>query len=502
MVNLEIMNRQGNSISLDENTLTALKDRFNGSLLRSQDQDYDAARSVWNGVIDKKPALIARCHEVADVMAAVNFAREHDLLFSVRAGGHNVSGSAIAERGLVIDVSHMRSVQVDAQKRLARVEGGARLGDLDHETAPYGLAAPVGVVSETGVAGLTLHGGTGWLLRKHGMSIDNLNAVEIVTADGQLLRASQNEHPDLFWALRGGGGNFGVVTSFEFTLHPVGPKVAIALPIYPMEKAREVMTACRDYMEKAGDDLMALGIYWSAPAVPEVPEEHQGKPAAILLAVYTGPADQAQRVLDPLRTFCKPIADLSDTMNWTEAQKLLDEDYPDGNFYYWKSIYLDHLNDEAMAVLEHYTLRRPSPESSIDVWYLGGASARVSPSATAFYNRHYPIMIGIEANWSDQGDSEANIAWARSLHKDLQPFSSGGNYLNFPGFVEDREVMLRGAYGENLDRLQQVKRRYDPNNMFPGLLNIAPGQKLDNAAHSTSEKRSKERIGRNDYSTV
>jgi FAD/FMN-containing dehydrogenase len=419
--------------------------------------------------------MIIRCLGVADVMAAVDFVRDHQLFFSVRAGGHNVSGAAIADHGVVIDVSQMRSVQVDPKRRLARVEGGGRLGDLDHETTAFGLAAPVGVVSETGVAGLTLHGGAGWLMRKHGLSVDNLHAVEIVTANGQLVRASSDEHADLFWALRGGGGNFGVATAFEFNLHPIAPTVAVAMPIYSLELAREALSTCRDYMAHAPEELMVLGVYWSAPRITAVPEEHHGKPVAILLGCYSGPTERAEETIAPLRSIGEPIADLSEIMRWRDAQRLLDEDYPDGKFYYWKSIYLDRLDDEVLSILERYTLNRPSAESSIDVWFLGGAMSRVAPDATAFYNRRCPFMIGIEANWSDHAAAEANIAWARDLHEKLQPFSSGGNYLNFPGFVEDREVLLRGAYGENLERLKRVKATYDPENLFPGLLNIPPG---------------------------
>lgn len=471
---VEILDRRGKPVSLAEETVETFRGRLRGSLLTAEDAGYEEARKVWNGSIDKHPALIARCKGVADVMAAVDFARDQGVLFSVRAGGHNVSGAAIADRGLVIDLSQMRGVHVYPMQRLARVEGGARLGDLDHETAPFGLAAPVGVVSETGVAGLTLHGGAGWLMREHGLSIDNLHAVELVTADGRLVRASNQEHPELFWGLRGGGGNFGVVTAFEFHLHPVGPEVAVAMPIYAMDQARKVMSTCRDYMAEAPEDLMVLGVYWSGPPLPKVPQEHQGQPVAILLGVYTGPPERADEVLAPLRAIGQPVADLSTRLPWTQAQQLLDEDYPQGKFYYWKSIYLDRLDDEAMQVLEEYTRSRPSAESSIDVWYLGGAAGRVPQTATAFYNRHYPIMIGIEANWGEKQKSEANIAWARDLHQALQPFSSGGNYLNFPGYVEDREAMLRGAYGENLKRLRQVKKKYDPDNLFPGLLNIAP----------------------------
>lgn len=475
METVSIQTNQGQTKNLNEDTLSVFRDKLRGELLTEKSVDFAEARKVWNGVIDHHPSLIVRCCGVADVMATVNFVREHELKFSVRSGGHNVSGAAIADRGLVIDISHMRSVQVDPHKRIVRVEGGARLGDLDHETIPFGLAAPVGIVSETGVAGLTLHGGAGWQMRKHGLSIDNLNAVELITADGKLLRASEQDHQDLFWALKGGGGNFGVVTNFEFKLHPVGPQVSVVMPIYSMENADKVISACRDYMANAPDEIMVIGVYWSAPAIPEIPIENHGQPVVILLGCFTGPMEQAERVTEPLRTIVKPIADLSGNMSWKDAQRILDEDYPDGKLYYWKSAYLDRLDDDVMNILKHYTQNRPSLESSIDVWFLGGALSRVKPTATAFINRQYPIMIGIEANWENSADSEANIAWARSLHQALLPFSSGGNYLNFPGFIEDRKALLQGAYGENLERLKNVKAKYDPYNLFPGLLNIQPG---------------------------
>lgn len=475
MASVDLLNRKGERISLPEGALDALSSRLRGELLRPADEAYESARKIWNGMIDRKPAMIVRCKGVADVMAAVDFVRENNLLLSIRAGGHNVSGASIAEGGTVIDVSGMRSVHVFPEERIARVEGGARLGDLDHETAPFALAAPVGVVSKTGVAGLTLHGGAGWLMRRHGLSIDNLKAVEIVTADGRLVRADDDRHPDLFWALRGGGGNFGVVTAFEFRLHPVGPDVWSLLSIYPLDRAQEVMAACRDFMASAPDELMVIGVYWSAPAVEEVPAEHHGKPVLILLGCYTGPADTAEKVLAPLRNIGEPLADLSTTLPWTEAQKLLDNDYPDGLFYYWKSIYLDRLDEEVVALLTYHAQRRPSPESSIDLWFIGGGTVqRVDPTATAFYQRGASYMVGIEANFRHQEEAEANIGWARDLHRDLGRFSDGGNYLNFPGFIEEKEEMLRGAYGPNLERLRKVKALYDPHNLFPGLLNISP----------------------------
>lgn len=468
MPHVEIVTRRMDTTTLSEETIQILANRLRGHVLLPGDAKYDEARRVWNAMIDRKPALIVRCRGTADVMAAVRFAAEHDLLLSVRAGGHNVSGSAIVEGGLVIDVSEMRSVHVSPARRIAKVESGARLGDLDHETEPFNLAAPVGVVSETGVAGLTLHGGAGWLMRKHGLSIDNLIAVEIVTANGRLLRASHDEHPELFWALRGGGGNFGVVTSFEFRLHPVPPQVWMSVPVYPLERASEVVAACREYMERSVEDLMTLAVFWSSP-VPQ----HRGKPVVILLGCYTGPPERAEEVLAPLRTIGEPLADLSASMSWTAAQQFLDKDYPDGIYYYWKSIFLNRLDREVIGVLADHAARRPSAESSIDVWFLGGAVNRVPATDTAFAQRTPPFMIGIEANWHDPDANEANIAWARDLHRDLQRFSDGGSYLNFPGFVENREALLRSVYGPNLERLEKVKAAYDPNNLFPGLLTIA-----------------------------
>ncbi len=445
-----------------------------GALLTSTDDGYDSARRVWNGMIDKKPGLIVQCAGAADGIAAVHFAREHSLLTSIRGGGHNVAGTSIAEDGLVIDLSQMRSVHVDPERRSARVEGGARLRDLDHETQAFGLAAPVGVVSATGVAGLTLHGGAGWLLRKHGLSIDNLLSVDIVTADGRMRKASQSENADLFWAIRGGGGNFGVVTSFEYRLHPVGPKVWMAVPMYPLERAEEVMGSLRDYMANAPEELMVLGVFWSAPDVPEVPAKWRSAPVVILLGCYTGPFEEGEHVIAPLRTIGEPIADLSAPMPWIQAQRFLDADYPNGAFYYWKSLYLDHLDDGVIRVLAKHTISRPSPISSLDVWMLGGAAGRVHPTATPLWRRDAPFLLGIEANWKSRGEADANIRWAREVFDEMQQFSRGGVYLNFPGFVEEREALLQAAYGPNLAPLRAIKAKYDPTNLFRGVLSIKP----------------------------
>jgi len=474
MSTLSLISRDGTAKSLSKNIIDGFRNSIQGELITPADIEYESARKLWNGMIDKKPVLIARCAGVADVISAVNFSKEHNLLFSIRSGGHNVSGSAIADGGLVVDLSAMRSVTVNPERRVAHAEGGVRLGDLDHETQKFNLAVPVGVVSETGVSGLTLHGGAGWLLRKHGLTIDNLLSVEIVTADGQLKNANQHENSDLFWAIRGGGGNFGVVTKFEFKLHPVGPKVWMSVPMYPLDRAKAVMGACREYMQKAPEDLMVLGVYWSAPEVPEVPNQYHGAPVVILLGCYTGPFEKGESVIAPLREIGAPIADLSAPMSWVEAQKFLDEDYPDGAFYYWKSIYMDHLNDAVLEALAEHTVARPSKESSIDVWMLGGAMSRVNPTETAFCKRSAPYMLGIEANWKNRADAKANISWAKDVFKNMQKFTSGGSYLNFPGFVEDIEDLLQGSYGPNLDRLRKIKAKYDPTNLFPGILNINP----------------------------
>jgi FAD/FMN-containing dehydrogenase len=476
MNSVALTSYKGDKMTVSKDLLDTLSHQLRGELVTAEHEQYDSARAVWNGLIDKKPGVIVRCQGTADVMAAVEFAQKNALKISVRGGGHNVAGTCLPDSGYTIDLSNMRSVRVDPHRRTALVEGGARLGDLDHEAQAFNLAAPVGVVSATGVAGLTLHGGVGWLLRKHGLSIDNLKSVEVVTADGQLTRADTQHNEDLFWAVRGGGGNFGVATSFEFRLHPVGPKVWFSVPMYPLERADEIIPAFRKAMEQAPDDLMAIGVYWSAPQVPEVPRHVQGRSVIILLGCYTGPFEKGEQAIAPLRTIGKPIADLSGPMRWVDVQTFLDADYPNGALYYWKSIYLDRLDDPIIQALSRHAQNRPSPLSSIDIWALGGAMGRVGKTATAFYNRDCPYMIGIEANWSNPEQSDANIQWARRLHEDLSQYTTQGDYLNFPGFFENQDKILLGAYGKNLEKLKSVKKKYDPDNLFSGAINISPGK--------------------------
>jgi FAD/FMN-containing dehydrogenase len=446
-----------------------------GDLARTGDPGYEPARQLWNGMIDRRPALIARCAGAEDVVAAVNFARDHELLLAVRGGGHGVAGHAVCDGGLVIDLSELKGIDVDPEGRRARAEGGCTLGDLDRETQRHGLATPLGVVTRTGIAGLTLTGGMGWLRRKHGLSCDNLAAAQVVTADGTLLTASESENSDLFWAIRGGGGNFGVVTSFEYRLHPVGPEVFVCFVFYPADRAREVLRFCERYLSEAPEEAAPLGILGRVPEAEEFPQDSHGEPYVALLAPYPGdgPAE-GERVLRPLREIADPIADLSGAMPYTEAQALLDEDYPDGWRYYWKSVNLPELSDEVIERLVGHAASAPSPYSTIDVWYQGGAMARVGEEETAFANRGAPYLLGIEGNWEEESGSDENVAWVRETFADLRSFSAGGVYLNFPGFLEEGEELLHEGYGTNYGRLVEVKARYDPTNLFRLNANLAP----------------------------
>ncbi len=473
---MEALHIQTNTLqqaTLDEDAVERLDQSLTGELIRPTDEMYDEARKVWNGLIDKRPALIARCANAEDVVTAVNFAREHDVLLSVRSGGHNVAGRALCDDGLVVDLSPMRGVRVDPIRRTVQVQGGATLGDIDRATQPFGLAVPIGLVSATGIGGLTLHGGIGWLMREHGLTIDNLLSVDIVTADGQLRKASETEYADLFWAIRGGGGNFGIVTSFEFRAYPVGPQVWFLATVYPISQARRVLQFTRDFAADAPEDLGLLTTLWSAPDAEPVPREYRGTPVIIVAGCYSGPLETGERVIQPLREITEPIADLSGPMPFQGVQTFLDADYPDGWLYYWKSAFLQDLSDPSIDLLISHAAGRPSPLSSIDIVFLEGAVTRVPAAATAFARRDVSWFIGIEANWTDADQSDANIVWARQAFEDMQQFAHG-TYLNFPGFLEDSDKLLQGAYEVNYERLRTIKGRYDPDNLFHGVLNIVP----------------------------
>jgi FAD/FMN-containing dehydrogenase len=396
------------------------------------------------------------------------------VVLAVRGGGHNVAGFGTCDGGLVIDLSAMRGVRVDPRRRTVRAEGGATWADLDRETQVFGLAAPGGIVSTTGIAGLTLGGGQGWLRRTHGMTSDNLISADVVTADSQLLVASETENADLFWALRGGGGNFGVVTSFEYRLHPVGPMVAFAGPIYPLEQSGQVMAGFRDFVADAPDEINASATWWTIPAVPGFPEELHGRAVLIVGAMYAGLAAEGEARLMPLRQIAEPILDLSATLPFTAVQQLFDPFFPSGELrYYWKSLYLAGLGNDVVDEIVARMQSRPSSMSMAGVWALGGALGRVDPGATAAGERRAPFVLEILANWAEPEETERNVAWARDFYAAMEQFGTGKTNLNFPGLGEDPRF-VRAAFGQNFRRLASLKREYDPTNLFRLNQNIDP----------------------------
>ncbi len=460
---------------LREDTIRAFTSRLQGQLIRPGDDQYEEARKVWNGMIDKRPAGIIRCANTTDVITAVNFARDNHLLVAVRGGGHNVAGTAVCDNGVVIDLSALKAIHVDPQARLVRAGGGVTWGELDQSTQPFGLATPGGVVSDTGIAGLTLGGGIGWLRRKWGLSCDNLVAVEIVTADGRLIKASATDNSDLFWGLHGAGGNFGIVTTFEYRLYPVRPDVMFAFVFYHGKKAKETLQFYRDYTQFAPDEVSSFAIVGTIPRTEAYPEEVRDQPYVLLAALYAGPVEEGKRVLQPLREFDIPFLDFSAPMPYVQVQALLDEDYPTGILrYYWKSLYLGTLSDDALDRLLASAQCRPSALSTVDIWHMGGAVSRISASESACSGRQALYMLGVEANWEVSGKDAANLAWARTCIAAMQPFSDGSEYLNFPGLLEHDEETLRRMFGANYERLVELKNRYDPSNLFRLNANIRP----------------------------
>ena len=464
----------GETVHLDAG-LDILADDLRGDLLRAGDPGYDHARALWNGMTDRRPAAIARCADTGDVRAAVRFAADHDLLVAVRGGGHNVAGTAGVDGGLVIDLSAMHHVEVEPAARRARAGGGATFADLDAATQAHGLATPGGVVSETGIGGLTLSGGLGWLRRKHGLSCDNLVAATLVAADGTVHEVDEATDPELLWGLRGGGGNFGVVTELTYQLHPVGPEVFVGLTVYPLDRAEEVLHAYRQWTDDLPDEVSSIVECGSVPEEADFPEEHWGEPCMIVVACAATDLARGDVLTRPIRDVGDPIADLSGPQPYVELQRLFDADYPDGLRYYWRSVHLPGLSDEVIARTVEWTRRRPSPRSTVDLWHLGGAMSRVAPDATAYGDRSAPFLLGVEANWADPDDDEANVDWTRGCVAAFDELSTGREYLNFPGFLEDGDQTLRSAHGEaNYTRLRRLKRRLDPGNLFRLHQNIPP----------------------------
>ncbi len=457
-----------------DEALRAFAAGVRGAVLSPGDDGFDDARTIWNGLIDRRPALIVQCTGAADVVDAVNFAREHNLLLSIKGGGHNVAGNAVNDGGLVIDLSQMRGVHVNQSTRTVRAEGGALWGDCDRETQLHGLAVPGGVVSTTGIAGLTLHGGVGHLRRKLGLSIDNLLSVDIVTADGQLRRASATENEDLFWAVRGAGSNFGVVTSFEFQAHPVGPMVMVGAVFYPLEQVRELLPAWRDYMASAPTELSSIAICWNVPPHEPFPPEHHGKPVLIIAGAYAGSLEDGEPVVQPLQELGQPLIDLSGPWPWLGLQSGFDALFPKGGLYYWKSRALADLSGAAIDEIADWAGRRPTPQTDIVIWHHGGAMSRVDEAATAYGGRDAQFLVTGEATWTDPAQTDEVIAWGREFWEAMGQHSTGGIYLNFPGLGEEKEELVRAGYGTNYDRLVTLKTKYDRDNLFRMNLNITP----------------------------
>lgn len=458
-------------VTLNPAVINDLREAVRGEVLLPVNPGYDAAREVWNAMIDRRPALIVRCAGTADVIRAVDLAREHGLLLSVCGGGHNVAGAAVCDGGLMIDLSRMRSVYVDPTTRRARVQGGATWGDVDHETQVFGLAVPGGVVSTTGVGGLTLGGGIGWLSRKHGLTVDNLRSVHLVTAAGEALTASEDDHPDLFWAVRGGGGNFGVVTWFEFELQEVGPEVLFGPTVYRYGDAPDVLRHYREFARQTPRECCIWVDSLIAPPLPFLPEEAHGTRVLSVVSFYAGNVAEGEEVLRPLREYGDPIADAVSSIPHKVAQTIFDALYAKGARNYWKSHNLVELSDGAIDTLVEYAERLPTPQSDILIHQVGGAVNDVSPDATAYPHREAEFVITPGARWVDPARDDECIAWVRDWHDAMAPHATGGSYVNMIG---DREGGERSAYGTNYERLVGVKRRYDPANLFRMNQNIRP----------------------------
>jgi FAD/FMN-containing dehydrogenase len=459
---------------LDDGIVERLRGRFAGAAITPRDAGYDHARRVWNASIQRYPALIARCTGVADVIAAVRFARERDLLVAVRGGGHNVAGNGTCDGGLVIDLSPMKGVRVDPVARRVQAQGGLVWKELDRETQAFGLAVTGGLVSSTGVAGFTLGGGIGWLQRRYGLAIDSLVSADLVTADGELLHVSADDHAELFWGLRGGGGNFGIVTCFEFDLHPVGPQVVAGLVFHRREDSPQVARCFRDFMAQAPDEVTLVLVHRLAPPAPFLPKEVHGTPVVAVVGMHAGPPEQAEGDLAELKGFGRPIVDLLQPRPYTQFQAMLDASWTPGFQNYWKAEYLAGLPDPAFDVLADGLAQITSPLSDFKIGALGGAVARVGEDDTAYSCRSAPFVLNINARWSDPQDADPHVAWTQDLWQAMRPWSAGGVYVNFLG--DEGQDRVRAAYGDRkYQRLVALKNRYDPTNFFRLNQNIQPG---------------------------
>ena len=472
MTDLTIRTLETTTKLVPESVVTAFRGKQRGPVALPGEEGYGAARTVWNAAIDRSPALVARCLGAADVINAVKFARDENLLVAVRGGGHNIAGNAVCDGGLLIDLSLMKSVRVDPAAQAARVEPGATLADFDKEAQAFALATPLGINSTTGVAGLTLGGGFGWTTRKFGLTVDNLISADVVTADARLVRASETENPDLFWALRGGGGNFGIVTSFEFKLHPLGPEVLSGLVVHPLEKAGDLLPEFRRISKEAPDELTIWVVMRKAPPLPFLPTEWHGKEVLIFAACYSGDMKEGEKATRALRALGSPIVDVISPHPFTGWQAAFDPLLTPGARNYWKSHDFIDLADPTIKIMVDSARELPSPECEVFIAHVGGAMARVGAQATAWPNRDAHFVMNAHARWREKAQDLACIAWARRLSEATAPFASGSVYVNF--MPEDESDRVEKAYGANFRRLAEIKRRYDPANLFRMTQNIRP----------------------------
>ena len=470
-----VATRDGGRTSIDDAALEQFRTTIRGDLVKPGAPAY-ADKPIFNAMHQHRPAFIVRCTGTADVADAVTFARRHGLLVAVRGGGHSVAGHSSCDGGMVIDLTRMRGVDVDPSARIVRAQGGALWGDLDRETQAFGLIVPGGVVSETGVAGLTLGGGEGWVRRKYGLTIDSLLSARVVCADGSVRTASPTSEPDLFWALRGGGGNFGVVTSFEFRTHPLGPVVGFVGVFYPVADAAKILPRWRDYCVGAPDEVTSLAVAITLPAAPTLPAATHNQACLLIGGVYVGAPEEGMKVMQPLRGLGTPLADISQPMPFSMVQTAFDPLFPMGKLQsYWKAQNLADLPDKAIEVIATRANQRPSPLTLVVTFQMGGAINRVGPTETAYAERSAPWMSSIDGNWENPADNGTNIAWVRESFRQIAPYSTGTTYTNFTGQAEETAgALTASAYGANMNRLRRIKAQYDPDNFFRLNPNIPP----------------------------
>jgi FAD/FMN-containing dehydrogenase len=464
---------EGSEIDLSENTIESLKKCLQGPMIFPGRDGYDQSRLVWNGMIDRRPAFVVRCLGAADVIASVQFARSHNLLLCIKSGGHNIAGLATIDGAMMMDISLMRGVWVDTQRRIAHAQAGCLLGDVDRETQVHGLAAVLGFVSRTGIAGLTLGGGFGYLTRRFGYTVDNVVGMDLVTANGKLVRATNDENPDLFWGLQGGGWNFGVVTGIDFNVYTVGPEIVGGLVAWPAAEAEGVLELYRTLAEKSPTELTLVLIMRPAPPAPWLPKEIHGKPIVAILVCYSGQAEEGEKIVAPIKSFRKPVGDILIRRPYSQIQSLLDATQPNGRRYYWKSEYLPRVEAALCQKVMNHAARIQSPHSAVILFQIGGALNQIKEDASSVGNRDARYVLNIAGSWEQARDDRANIEWAREAWADMKVFSTGGNYINFLTEDEGPE-RIKAALGKGLKRLSEVKAKWDPENVFRTNRNITP----------------------------